>query len=172
MNLSKEQPRLSRGQIDAVAEAILEKNPAAEHLLSGLKDFLTKKFGQQPGAKEESWPYHYEKYFCLTSSGEVGEETWNGSDFDLGVKEIGNFYRTKEEAEAKAQLLRHINKFRKDDWHSESVYRFGGLGWEICDVAEEDWYFEALWSAGLLLPYDSTEEDRAERIDLLQKCFS
>lgn len=53
-------------------------------------------------------PYLEEKYFYVTSAGEVSESDW----FDLAVDNLrlafGNVFKTREEAEAKAEEVKVV----------------------------------------------------------------
>jgi len=71
------------------------------------------------------WPQFGDKYFYCKFLGEVYETTWNDREFDQKSFELGNFYRTREEAENKVRATRleaTIARRRKElngDWVSD-----------------------------------------------------
>lgn len=72
--------------------------------------------------EEQGWPQSGDKYFYSKFLGEVYETTWNEREFDKKSFELGNFYRTREEAENKVRATRleaAIARRRKElngDW--------------------------------------------------------
>ena len=72
--------------------------------------------------EEPEWPQNGDKCFYFNDFGEVYEITWDGCDFDQKGFELGNFYRTREEAENKLRATRleaAIARRRKElngDW--------------------------------------------------------
>ena len=82
-----------------------------------------------------------EKYWYITLVG-VSEETWNGSGdgFDLGAYELGNCFRTKEEAEfAREKQKIKVGLQRFADEHNDPEK----LGWnginEHCSIRYNYW---------------------------------
>lgn len=72
--------------------------------------------------EEQEWPQLGDDCFYSNSLGEISETTWGGCDFEQKSFELGNFYRTREEAENKvraARLEATIARRRKElngDW--------------------------------------------------------
>lgn len=72
--------------------------------------------------EEQEWPQFGDDCFYCNSSGEIYGVTWAGRDSDHRSFELGNFYRTREEAENKVRATRleaTIARRRKElngDW--------------------------------------------------------
>ena len=83
--------------------------------------------------EEQEWPQNGDKCFYFNSSGETCETTWADCDFYQKSFELGNFYRTREEAENKVRSTRlkaAIARRRKElngDW----VLDWGGYPKQI-----------------------------------------
>ena len=113
--------------------------------------------------KLEKWePEWGDEYYRVTEHGVIVKEGWGNNCLDDGAREIGNVFRTKEEAEKAVEWLKARKvlyddaKGFKPDWGNSdeekwAVYydaRYGGL--------HTDWCQEIVDRPG---PYFATEED-------------
>ena len=57
-----------------------------------------------------SWPKNGDKYFCIARGGWVDRLTFDMDGFDRKMQAFGNFFRTKEEAEAALERVRQALK--------------------------------------------------------------
>lgn len=59
---------------------------------------------------EKPWPKKGDKYCYITAAGSVDRLTFDGYDFDSKMQSFGNFFRTKEEAEAAIERVKQALK--------------------------------------------------------------
>lgn len=59
---------------------------------------------------EKPWPSVGDKYFCIAPGGWVDRITFDMDGFDRKMQDFGNFFRTKEEAEAALERVRQALK--------------------------------------------------------------
>lgn len=59
---------------------------------------------------EKPWPSVGDKYFCIAAEGKVDRLTFDGYEFDRKMQAFGNFFRTKEEAEAAIERVKQALK--------------------------------------------------------------
>lgn len=59
---------------------------------------------------EKPWPSVGDKYFCIAPGGWVDRITFDMDGFDRKMQDFGNFFRTKEEAEADLERVRQALK--------------------------------------------------------------
>lgn len=71
------------------------------------------KIEEAEGRKEKDWPQEDDWYYYLTEDGEVESAMFGESWGDDNKKEIGNCYRTKEEAEFELERLKVITQMKK-----------------------------------------------------------
>lgn len=57
-----------------------------------------------------TWPKYGDKYFCIDSSGKIDVFSYDSSLFDKNRSEFGNFFRTREEAEAALERVKKALK--------------------------------------------------------------
>ena len=57
-----------------------------------------------------TWPKYGDKYFCIDSSGKIDVFSYDSSLFDKNRSEFGNFFRTREEAEAALERVKKAFK--------------------------------------------------------------
>ena len=58
-------------------------------------------------------------YFCINGFGEINQLTEIDGDADAQLYKIGNYFRTKEDAEkARAVMKECLNKFHEDNIHN------------------------------------------------------
>lgn len=60
--------------------------------------------------REPRWPKEGDKYFCIAAEGKVDRLIFNGYEFDRKIQDFGNFFRTKEEAEAALERVKQALK--------------------------------------------------------------
>ena len=59
---------------------------------------------------ENPWPQDGDKYFCFTSTGFISNTSYDNHPIDNNRREFGNFFRTREEAEAALERIRKALK--------------------------------------------------------------
>lgn len=59
---------------------------------------------------EKPWPRRDDRYFFVSERGKVDSTCFGEREFDYNLKEIGNFFRTSQEAEAAADKVRALLK--------------------------------------------------------------
>lgn len=77
----------------------------------------------------EQWPKNGDAYYYVTYDGFVSRNYWVHGDESCGAKAVGNVFRTCEEAEERAQILRWLaaspNRWAsvKAGWEHENQYQ-------------------------------------------------
>lgn len=56
--------------------------------------------------REPRWPKEGDKYFCIAVDGKLDRLTFDRSEIDRKIQDFGNFFRTKEEAEAALERVK------------------------------------------------------------------
>lgn len=59
---------------------------------------------------EKPWPQWDDRYFFVSERGKVDSNCFEEREFDYNLKEIGNFFRTEDEAEAAAEKIKALFK--------------------------------------------------------------
>ena len=59
---------------------------------------------------EKPWPQTGDEYFQIASNGEIGRDIFRGGDWDTGLQNFGNFFRTYKEAEAARDKIKALLK--------------------------------------------------------------
>lgn len=59
---------------------------------------------------EKPWPQWDDRYFFVSERGKVDSTCFEEREFDYNLKEIGNFFRTSQEAEAAADKIKALLK--------------------------------------------------------------
>lgn len=59
---------------------------------------------------EKQWPQKGDKYFCIHTTGCMNEYTYDNDYMDKAHREFGNFFRTREEAEATLERVKKALK--------------------------------------------------------------
>lgn len=67
--------------------------------------------GQKPVERE--WPREGDYYYCLTSDDYIVKERWYGDEFDCFRYDVGNCFRTGEEAEWYKEHLKVCAELRR-----------------------------------------------------------
>lgn len=93
-----------------------------------------KAFIEQEDSKRVWKPSGHEKYFVIAGNGEVCMPSWSADNEDYERWEMGNVYRTREEAKAavtKQKALVRINRYIEEhfgkwepDWESTDEYKY------------------------------------------------
>lgn len=78
-----------------------------------------KKIIRKENKKEnEKWPLINDKYYYITGSGNILNTRWKNDSIDISFMNMGNFFKTKEEAEKKLRLTKTIAKIKR--WQKEN----------------------------------------------------
>ena len=89
---------------------------------------------------EQEWPKNGDKYYYINESG-VAEGGWTGNYFDLQRKEIGNVFRTSEEAKPRDDFLRSLRPPVPIDEVKYILFREGSVyGADIFDDSSAHLY--------------------------------
>ena len=62
---------------------------------------------------EREFPQYGDTYWCINAYGGVSKETWDGYDIEKDMLEIGNGFRTEQEAEFAVEKLKVEAELRK-----------------------------------------------------------
>lgn len=107
-------------------------------------------------------------YYYISGVGHVYDESWDDSQFiDRGRFEIGNCFKTKEEAERVVEYLKALAVVRGD---ATTKFVRGKSNWYVYYDAEKEYFcIEARYyfmDNGIFgLPYFATEEDAKRSIE-------
>lgn len=113
-------------------------------------------------------PEKFQKYYRVGSDGEVYDDVWaNGSIIDNGRFEIGNCFKTKEEAERVAEYLKALAVVRGDATSKftkgrNNFYVVYDAAYNCLVVKDKSYYIE---NGVFGLPYFATEEDAQRSIE-------
>ncbi len=125
--------------------------------------------------QEDEFPKYGDRYYYLTTSGNIESIIWTDDEFDRYVSAIGNRFKTEEEAEFEAERRKVIKELKKyaepgdREWNGENshwTYRYDFSTNEV----ECDWlkiakypgiYFESLDKAEDAL--EKVGEDRVKK---------
>lgn len=86
---------------------------------------------EEQAKEEQEFPKDYDEYWYIDSDGDILNDEWGGFDSEEGMLEIGNVYKTKEQAECAVEKLKveaELRKFSKNPSVS-------GVNWFIVCVA-------------------------------------
>lgn len=80
---------------------------------------------------KKQWPFDGDIYYCLDNDGIIFTSIWNVTDnlpssVDIDRRDIGNIFKTKEEAEFACERLKVLNQLRNladDDQGWNSIYQ-------------------------------------------------
>lgn len=64
---------------------------------------------------EKPWPQYRDKYFCIQSTGHVTSTDYDNHPIDNDRREFGNFFRTREKAEAALERVKKALKGPEND---------------------------------------------------------
>ena len=117
-------------------------------------------------APEDVWPKDGDEYWRITNMGNYWCETWHSASVDKWYAEIGNIFRTKEDAEAAVQRLKDLATVRPDakgfvpDWSDAdqakySIYYSQHLSHLAVNIS---------WSEQATVLYFETKEDASNSI--------
>lgn len=72
-----------------------------------------------------------DKYFYIDSVGGFPNMTWNNDEYDVLIRNQGNVFLTKEEAEFEkkrrevyAQVKRYAHEFSKEEWNDTKINKY------------------------------------------------
>lgn len=68
---------------------------------------------EQQAEQEKEFPKNYDDYWYIDTTGDVYTENWHGFSFEIAMLEIGNVYKTKEQAEFVGEKLKVEAELRK-----------------------------------------------------------
>ena len=79
---------------------------------------------EQQAKQEQEFPQYGDTYWCINAYGGVSKETWDGYDIEKDMLEIGNGFRTEQEAEfafeklkVEAELRKFSRPFKEDEYN-------------------------------------------------------
>ena len=108
---------------------------------------------EEQAKREQEFPQYGNTYWCINSYGVVSKEIWDGCDIEKDMFEIGNMFRTKEQAEFAVEKLKveaELRKFsRPFTYHETNWYLIMNFDKEVHysykwdDVAQGAIYFES-----------------------------
>lgn len=68
---------------------------------------------EQLSKQEREFPQLGNTYYCIDQNGRIARTKWDEATFDLEVRELGNVFRTKEDAEFAVEKLKVEAELRK-----------------------------------------------------------
>ena len=68
---------------------------------------------EQQSKQEQEFPQYGDTYWCINAYGGVSKEIWDGYDIEKDMLEIGNGFRTEQEAEFAVEKLKVEAELRK-----------------------------------------------------------
>ena len=68
---------------------------------------------EKQAKQEQEFPQYGNTYWCINSYGGVSKEIWDGCDIEKDMFEIGNMFRTKEQADFAVEKLKVEAELRK-----------------------------------------------------------
>lgn len=83
---------------------------------------------------EQEFPQDGDKYWYIGDEGDILNESWDGLDFEEYRLEIGNVFRTKEQAEFAVEKLKVEAELRK----FSRPFKRDSLNFLMCFDTEED----------------------------------
>lgn len=90
--------------------------------------------------EEQEFPQDDDNYWYIDETGEVLIESWDGLSSEIDMLEIGNIYKTEDEAEFAVEKLKVEAELRK----FSTPYKILSRNWLITEA--KDGTIEALWS--------------------------
>ena len=79
---------------------------------------------EQQAEQEQEFPKYGNTYWCINAYGGVSKEIWDGYDIEKDMFEIGNGFRTEQEAEfaveklkVEAELRKFSRPFKEDEYN-------------------------------------------------------
>lgn len=128
--------------------------------------------------KEQVWPQRGDGYYYITSQGNIFHDVFDNIDngYDKGRLNLGNFFKTKEEAEFKVEQLKVLHEIEQlaDDnqlWNNSNFHYSFCYKHSIDKIVAEHWnsyqnvpniyYFKTYESAQAAI--DKIGEDRLKK---------
>ena len=68
---------------------------------------------EEQAKEEQEFPQYGDTYWCINAYGGVSKETWDGYDIEKDILEIGNGFRTEQQAEFAVEKLKVEAELRK-----------------------------------------------------------
>lgn len=89
-----------------------DDNPVTVPLLQFAKIMqAVNEYNETNGAGyEKPWPQRGDKYFFISSTGVIHDVNYDNISIDKYLREFGNFFRTREEAEAALEKIKRVLK--------------------------------------------------------------
>ena len=79
---------------------------------------------EEQAKREQEFPQYGDTYWCINAYGGVSKEIWDGYDIEKDMLEIGNGFRTEQEAElaveklkVEAELRKFSRPFKEDEYN-------------------------------------------------------
>lgn len=108
-------------------------------------DLFTKNFGyfeKKMNQIQNDWEVYIEpkrKYWFVTWSGDVDDETDDGFEVDKCCKEIGNYFETREEAEKVVEKLKAWKRLKDKGVKFKKESFYGGCTYKISAKYDDDY---------------------------------
>ena len=109
---------------------------------------------EEQAKRERDFPQYGNTYWCINAYGGVSKEIWDRYDIEKDMFEIGNGFRTEQEAEfaveklkVEAELRKFSRPFKYGDWNFEILWNNHEnnieLDWSGYVVRQSVIYFES-----------------------------
>lgn len=134
-----------------------------EELTNLFMEFVEDQFPEL--IEEEKGPFNYgDRYYCISTSGQVGGDYWINHQLDEGRLSIGNTFKTREEAEFVLEKLKVIHELEM----LGRPFKPGEKNYYIAFDTDDDeiiFYREYRRKSAYFDYYFDTEEKAREAID-------
>ena len=109
---------------------------------------------EEPAKEEQEFPQDGDEYWYMSTTGNVYDENWEGFDFEEDALEIGNVFKTKEQAEfaveklkVEAELRKFSRPFKEDEYNYfilfDSSYNNIVVDSDDCYQTQGTFYFDS-----------------------------
>lgn len=119
---------------DIMEQTIKQMEATVAELLAKAEEL--KQLIEKEKQKEDVWPEDGDAYYNIDSCGEVGDSRWDNDEWDEARMEIGNVFRTKEDAEkalAKRKIETKLRTLAEKAWKESGT----NINWN--DFGQQKW---------------------------------
>ena len=118
--------------------------------------------------EEKEWPQVGDEYWFISVDGVVNFHYYDNDEVDKKFLVLGNFYKTKEEAQAVVDLKKDIHRFEIPKKQDKVWLLDRRRQWTQIDITEGKVATGMKYGSGAFLPIIATKEDRENRLKLLK----
>lgn len=140
-------------------------------------DGLEKYEETEKTVKELTFPQFGDEYFIICSNGDVDSSTYEEDSYDTNRMSIGNFFRTREEAEFAVERLKVLDEMRKFAEPSDTKWNGNTRHYYICyDIEDKRLRVDnhtLMWGGEICFESDKRANDCIEAVgeDRIKKFY-